>query len=246
MSDPAVTTTLLALTFCLAGIVKGVTGMGLPTVSIGLLGLLMAPVEAAALLIIPSLVTNVWQFAAGPGRWRLIRRTWPMQLAILIVTCAATGLLASGSAGHATQALGALLMLYAAIGLAKIRIIVPPRLEPWLSPLIGATTGLLTGATGVFVIPAVPYLQSLDLEKEDLVQALGLSFTVSTIALAAGLTCRGAFHIDAGSASLLCTLPALAGMAFGQWIRVRIDPAHFRLVFLIGLLMLGADLALRH
>ncbi|MCR2730907.1 sulfite exporter TauE/SafE family protein, partial [Salmonella enterica] len=59
--------------------------------------------------------------------------------------------------------------------------------EPWLGPLCGLVTGALTGATGVFVIPAVPYLNALGLARDDLVQALGLSFTVSTLALAAGL-----------------------------------------------------------
>ena len=33
----------------------------------GLLGLVMPPVQAAALLVVPSLVTNVWQLVAGPG-----------------------------------------------------------------------------------------------------------------------------------------------------------------------------------
>lgn len=64
----------IALTLILAGIVKGVTGMGLPTVTMGVLGLFMAPAEAAALVIIPSLLTNVWQFAAGGNRALLLRR----------------------------------------------------------------------------------------------------------------------------------------------------------------------------
>ena len=55
--------------YLLAGFVKGVIGMGLPTVSIGLLGLLLTPAQAAAILVVPSLATNIWQFAAGvrPG-----------------------------------------------------------------------------------------------------------------------------------------------------------------------------------
>lgn len=233
----------VTLTFVLAGMVKGVTGMGLPTVSMGVLGLLMAPAEAASLLIIPSLITNVWQFAAGPNRLLLFRRTWPMLLAIAVATWAGAGLLSAGSG--ATTALGVALIVYAIVGLAKLRIAVPPRAEPWLSPLIGAATGVVTGATGVFVIPAVPYLQALGLDKDDLVQALGLSFTISAIALAVGLASHGAFHVSAGSVSLLCTVPAIAGMQLGQWVRNRVDPVRFRLLFFIGLLLLGADLAAR-
>jgi uncharacterized protein len=114
-----------------------------------------------------------------------------------------------------------------------------------VSPLAGAATGLLTGATGVFVIPAAPYFQALGFEKEALVQALGLSFTVSTLALAAGLASHGAFHLDAAWASLLCTGPALAGVWAGQWVRGRINAQTFRRMFFLGLLLLGADLIAR-
>jgi uncharacterized protein len=235
----------IALVFVLAGVVKGVTGMGLPTVAMGLLGLIMAPAEAAAFLILPSLITNVWQFAAGRARLPILRRTWPMLTTIFLSTWAGAGLIVANGAGQAAGWLGAALIVYAGLGLAKIRLAVPGKSESLLSPIVGATTGLVTGATGVFVIPAVPYLQALDFDKDDLVQALGASFTVSTIALAVGLATRGAFHVSAAAASTLCTLPALVGMGFGQLVRAKLDPAVFRLLFLIGLLILGADLAAR-
>jgi uncharacterized protein len=235
----------LALIFILAGIVKGVTGMGLPTVAMGLLGLLMPPAQGAALIIIPSLVTNVWQFAAGPDMRGLLMRIWPMLLAIAVVTLAAAGLLTGGFARYATTALGSVLIVYAIVGLANLRLAVAKATEIWLGPLAGAITGLLTGATGVFVIPAAPYFQALALEKDDLIQALGLSFSVSTVALAAGLASRGALHLDAAGASLLCTVPTLAGVFAGQRIRSKIDPVTFRRIFFFGLLLLGADLIAR-
>src|SRR3954454_302355 len=74
------------LVFVLAGFVKGVVGLGLPTVAVGLLGIVMAPREAAALLVLPSLVTNVWQLAAGPAIGPLVRRLWPMLVAIVLGT----------------------------------------------------------------------------------------------------------------------------------------------------------------
>lgn len=236
---------VVMLVFLLAGLVKGTIGVGLPTVAMGLLGLVMAPAEAAALLIIPSLVTNVWQFAGGHHHRRLMRRLWPLLLTIFLATALGAGLITGSDAARASAALGAALMLYAALGLAKIHFTVTRQWEPWLAPLIGAATGAVTGATGVFVIPAVPYLQALGMEKEDLVQALGLSFTVSTVALAVGLASYGAFHLRAGGASLLCTLPALAGMLLGQWVQARVDAPTFRRLFFLGLLLLGADLTLR-
>ena len=235
----------MAATFFAAGIVKGVTGMGLPTMAMGVLGALISPLAAASLLIVPSFVTNVWQLSAGPGFGRLIRRLWPMMLAIIAGTMFGSAWLTSGRADLTTAALGFALVVYSAYTLLARQVCVPERAEPWLSPLIGAITGVVAGGTGVFVIPAVPYLQALGLPRNDLVQALGLSFTVSTVALAAGLGAHGAFESGNVTLSILAIIPALCGMGVGQIIRNRISPNAFRHGFLICLLLLGAQMSLR-
>ncbi len=236
---------LVALTFLLAGFVKGVIGLGLPTVAMGLLGLVMAPAQAAALLVVPSLVTNLWQLAAGPRIGSLVRRLWPMLAGIVAGTLAGSGLMTGEAAGYAAGALGAALMAYAALGLAAVRPSVPPRAERWLGPLVGAATGLVTALTGVFVIPAVPYLGALGLPRDSLVQALGLSFTVSTVALAAVLSGDGYLGGATLGVSLAALAPALAGMALGGWVRGRVDEGAFRRCFFLGLLVLGAHLTAR-
>lgn len=233
---------VIALVFMLAGLVKGVAGMGLPTVSMGLLGLVTAPAQAAALIVVPSLTTNVWQFLSGRHRLALVSRTWPMLVAICLTTWAAAGLMTGQGAARAVTWLGAVLVAYAAIGFARVRLSVPKSCEPWLSPVAGAATGVVTGATGVFVIPAVPYLQALGFDKDDLVQVLGLSFTTSTLALAAGLASRGAFRISDAGSSMLCVAPALVGMVIGKTIRARVNTATFRLLLFTALMLLGMDL----
>ena len=232
-------------TFFVAGIVKGVTGMGLPTVAMGVLGALISPLTAAGLLIVPSFVTNVWQLLAGPSFGSLARRFWLLALAVVAGTFVGSSLLASGDTLLTTGALGTALVLYAAHALLARQLRVTQMLEPWLSPVIGIVTGLLTGATGVFVVPAVPYLQALGLEKDDLVQALGLSFTVSTVALAGALAWHGAFRIDNFTISAVAIVPALAGMWAGQVIRNRVSPATFRRWFLVCLLLLGVEMVVR-
>jgi uncharacterized membrane protein YfcA len=243
MTDP-VFLTIVSLTFLLAGLVKGVIGLGLPTVAIGLLSLVMAPAQAAALLIVPSLITNVWQ-CTGKGLWPLLRRLWPMLLGIGVGTYAGGGLLTADDGGRATLALGMALILYAVVGLSAARFSVPPAAEPWLSPLVGVATGLVTAATGVFVIPAVPYLQALALDKDDLVQALGISFLVSTLALTAVLASTAALTGPLAATSLLALAPALLGMGLGQWIRSRVRAETFRRCFFVGLLLVGGHLAVR-
>jgi uncharacterized membrane protein YfcA len=99
--------------------------------------------------------------------------------------------------------------------------------------------GFITAATGVFVIPAVPYLQALNLERDDLVTALGLSFTVSTLALGWFLAGSGLLDVRTGISSLLALLPALAGMIVGQRLPRVMRPETFRRWFFSGLALLG-------
>lgn len=243
---PAVETlVLIAVVFFVAGWVKGVVGMGLPTVAMGALGLTMPPVQAAALLVVPSMVTNVWQLVAGPSFARVARRLGLMMVFVCIGTALGIGLLTSGSSRWPSIALGTVLALYALLGLYLRRLSVAAPLEKWLSPWIGALTGVLTGATGVFVVPGVPYLSALDLSKEELIQALGLSFTISTLALAVGLGSAGKLTQALAFGSALAVLPALAGMFVGQALRNRLDPVAFRRWFLVAMLLVGTYMAAR-
>jgi uncharacterized membrane protein YfcA len=230
--------------FLLAGFVKGVIGLGLPTVAVGLLSLVMSPVQAAALLIVPSTVTNVWQLLAGGAFMALARRLWPMLVCIALGTFIGHGWMTAGGGQRASIALGVALVLYALAGLASFKWSVTPAQERWCSPLAGLLTGLVSAATGVFVIPAVPYLQALNLEREQLIQALGLSFTVSTLALAVNLEQAGLLGSGVAGASLVVLLPALLGMSIGGWLRGKVPAPVFRRCFFAGLLLLGAHLVL--
>jgi uncharacterized membrane protein YfcA len=240
---------IVGAAFVLAGFVKGMIGIGLPTVALGLLALVMTPGEGSAVLLVPLLVTNAWQMAVGPALGALVRRLAGMMIGIVAGTLAAgfsdAGLLTGPNSGRATAALGLALMIYALIGLSSVRLSVPSNVEPWLSPLIGAVTGIVSAATGVFAIPALPYLQALDLDRDNLVQALGLSFTVSSLALAVLLTRDGFLQTMSVELSFLALAPAIAGMLAGQWLRGRVRASVFRLCFLLGLLGLGAHLTSR-
>ncbi|MEI6161026.1 MAG: TSUP family transporter [Roseococcus sp.] len=231
----------IAAVFLLAGFSKGLIGLGLPTIAMALLTLLLSPAEAAALLLLPSFVTNLVQIAPAREAWRLTRRLWPM-LAGVVLGTALGGWLWGGFGGrYGGVLLGLALAGYGALGLLAWRPHWPERLGVW----IGTATGALTAATGVFVIPAVPWLQGIGLARDELVRALGLAFLVSTLALGVLLGGSGALDAARVLASALALLPALAGQALGARLRGRLSETMFKRVFFAGLLVLGGAIALR-
>jgi uncharacterized membrane protein YfcA len=119
---PDGTLIFIAAVFALAGFVKGVTGLGLPTISMGLLAIVMPPIEAAAILILPSLLTNVWQMVAGPSLWAVVRRLWPTMLAVCVGTWAGVGLMTEAHARYGTALLGSALAIYALTGIGTVRL----------------------------------------------------------------------------------------------------------------------------
>jgi len=246
-SNGGVTAVLaIGAVFLCAGVVKGVIGLGLPTLSMALLALWMRPAQAAALLIVPSLITNLWQvrpWATLADTWR---RTRGLQVGIVVGTVAGAFCFGAPAGATAAAALGVVLVAYGAWGLAGRELRVPVQHECWLGPLVGGVTGLVTAATGVFVVPAVPYLQALGLPRDRLIQAMGLAFTTSTLALGAGLAgTAGADSMAAAAGSVAMLLPALCGMALGQWLRQRLPVLIFRRCFFVGLAALGAYMVVR-
>ena len=250
MPDSSFIIAVAAFAFVLAGFVKGVLGQGLPTVAIGVLSLVMSPGEGAALVVVPALLTNIWQAWYGPSLMPLIRRLWPTLAASFIGTFVATalglGLLTPEAAALARKALGIALILYGILGVSRIRLQVPPRTELWLSPVMGAANGAVATATGVFMFPVIPYIQSLGLERDDLVQAQGISFTVSTLALTFVLLGSGTLNASNAAGSFVAMTVTFVGMFLGQYVRKFMNPEVFKFLFFTGMLVLGVHLAFIH
>jgi uncharacterized membrane protein YfcA len=246
MSDQFFLIGLVVVAYLLAGSVKGVIGMGLPTVAIAILASVMSPAKAAAILIAPSLFTNVWQMLAGPYLAAVVRRLGAMLIGLCVGAWAGAGILTGGNSKQAALGLGVVLIVYAALGLSRIEFSLPRRFEIWVGPLVGVVTGVVTAATGIFVIPALPYMQAIGLEKDELVQALGLHFTTSTLALAVLLWSGNAFNTELATLSLIAIVPALAGMVIGQKVRQLVSVATFRVCLFLLLLVLGLQLVARN
>ena len=239
MFDP-LTIAAIAATFLLAGAVKGIIGLGLPTLSLGLLTAALDLTTAMALLIVPSFVTNLWQAVVGGNGRAILLRIWPfLVMATATVWLGATAL-TRVDLSLLSALLGGLLVVYSALNLTGVRIEIAARREVWAGPLLGTANGILTGMTGSFVVPGVMFLQAIGLSRDALVQAMGILFTVSTVALALALQGNSLMTINLSLVSTAAVIPALVGMVAGQRIRRRLSEDRFRQVFFIAILILGA------
>ena len=68
---------LIAVTFVAAGFVKGTIGLGLPTVTLAVLTLPLGLKTTLGILVLPLLITNIWQGLTGPYLKQIITRFWP-------------------------------------------------------------------------------------------------------------------------------------------------------------------------
>ena len=238
MADPNLLI-MVGVVFCLAGFVKGMVGLGLPTVSLGLLSIIVDLPTAMALLVMPSLATNVWQALAGGQIGALWRRLWRFLLMAVVMVHLGAQLSTLVETQFLHRCLGALLLLYAISGLMTKPPQLSPRLEMILGPVCGAINGLLTGLTGTLFVPGVMFLQSIGLPRDALVQAMGMLFAASTASLGLALYRHDLMPLSLGILSAAALLPALIGMQIGLGLRQRLSQDLFRQLFLIALGGLG-------
>ncbi|MGA2290923.1 sulfite exporter TauE/SafE family protein [Bradyrhizobium sp.] len=234
---------LIAAAFLLAGFVKGTLGLGLPTVAMGLLAVAMPPSHALAIVIVPAVVTNIWQTFVGPFLRDIIRRLWPLMAGTVVGIYLNQGMLTGPYARYGSIVLGVLLVIYGIVGLSKFSFKVAARDEKWIGGIVGIVTGLVSAATGVQVIPSMPFMQAIGMEKDELVQALGVFFTVATLALAFSLTSAGLLSRATALPGAVAMAASFAGMLIGQAVRARLEPEAFRRWFLIAMIFLGLYLA---
>lgn len=217
-------------------------GLGLPTVSLALLTATLGLTQAMALLLVPSFVTNLWQALAGQHARDLLRRhALFFTLATIMVWVGALAL-SRLDAKWLSGLLGVLLVAYATTNLCGIKLSIPPPHRGWAGAAFGMANGVLTGMTGSFVVPGVMYLQGTGMGRNELVQAMGILFTLSTLALALALGGTGLLDAELGLLSMLALVPALVGMVIGQRLRGRLPEARFRTALFAALLAMGLSM----
>ena len=235
------TFTIITVTvaFVLAGSVKGVIGLGLNMVSLGLIAATIDLTTAMALLLIPSFVTNIWQAFVGGNCKYILLRIWPFLLLATITIGIGSTALVSINQAYLSTLLGILLISYSALNLLGVRFAISARHQKWSGLLLGTANGILAGMTGSFVVPGVMYLQAIGFQRDMLVQAMGMLFTLSTIGLAIALKANNLLTYKLTAVSAYAVIPAIFGMVIGQRVRKELSEALFRKIFFVSLLSLG-------
>ena len=234
-----------AAVFILAGFVKGVIGAGMPTLAIALLTATFDIKAGLVLILVPALVTNIWQSLVGGAFVLIAKRLGVFLVMASIGVWLGVGLLAKSDSLIISGLLGVMLCVYAGVSLVTPQIPPPGRHEIWLAPTIGCLSGFLAGLMGSFVVPGSLYIQALGMPRDVFVQAMGFAFTFVALALAAALLGHGLMSVELGTLSVAALVPAALGMAVGQRIRKRLSESVFRRVFFCGMLALGIYMALR-
>ena len=234
----------VVVVYILAGFVKGVVGVGLPTISLAMLATVLGLKEAMLVLLAPSLITNLAQALAGGQLYDLTKRFWMFLLSLFLLTWFSTGILVMADGNLLKIGLGIILLLYCVSHFSKHKIPKTGINEKWLSPLMGGLTGVSTGLTGTFVVPGTLYLQRMFSNRHALVQAMGLSGGVATISLGVSLGGRGVLSNELLFTSCAMVIPALIGMALGNIVRSKIDEDLFRKLFFSSLSAIGMGIVI--
>ena len=240
MFEPSTVIFILGV-FLIAGLAKGIIGLGLPTISLALLTIVTNLPTSMALLLVPSLVTNIWQATVGGKFWEILIRLWPLFLTATFTVWFGVMALSRVDFTLLSALLGALLMTYAVINISGVRFNLKTRHQWWVGSLVGSVNGILTGMTGSLVVPGVFYLQSIGLSRDMLIQSMGILFTVSTVALISSLHVNEFLSLEIGVLSTVSVVPAIYGMVIGQRILQGLSERYFRKLF-ISLYLQSVDI----
>lgn len=241
--------TTLAIVFisvCIGGVVKGIVGIGLPIVSIAILVNFLPPSLSIAIVVIPILVTNLWQATRFSGLLHLLRRFWLTILFFVTSLSITARLLVGIDPQYLFGALGISVVIFTASNLFRPRVhAVTPQTERWLGPLAGIAGGFLGGISTIWGPPLMMFLMMLNLKKDEWVRAVGLIWFTGAIPLTLSYWANGMLNEQSFPLSVAACIPGMIGILIGEKIRGYVNQETFRKVLLTLLFLIGLNLIRR-
>ncbi len=240
------TLAIIFAALCMGGIAKGVTGIGLPIISIAILVNFLSPTLSIAIVVIPILVTNFWQAVRSRDVLAPVKRFWPTILCFMGSLILATRLLIELNNQVLFAILGGSVVIFSASSLFKPRAqAISPQTERWLGPMAGIAGGFLGGISTIWGPPLMMFLMTLNLKKDDWVRTVGLIWFTGALPLTFSFWANGMLNEQSLPLSVLACIPGMLGILIGEKIRGRINQENFRKVMLILLFLIGVNLMRR-
>jgi hypothetical protein len=232
----------LVAVFVFGGVVKGVTGVGLPLVLVPLAAQFVPVPEAVALVSVPMVVTNVTQAAEGGDTLAAIKRMWPILVLLVIGTVIGVHLLVTINRRLLSLILGPSFLAIAALLVVMPRVRLSPAAARWGGPAVGLGAGVLGGMSAMFGPPMIAYLVGLRTEPDSFVKQMAIFACTAAITMLLMLGGSGSLSGLDLAVSAGAIVPIQLGMPIGRSLRGRIPPAVFRALVLIVLAVSGIDL----
>ncbi len=237
---------ILTAALIVGGIVKGVVALGLPIVSIAILLNFFPPLTVLGILIMPMLVTNLWQAVRAGNLLEPLRRFWPMIVTGLVFLFIGAEMVVIMDTKLLFGILGACVAVFSGVNLAHPNMPpIQPRTEKWAGPIAGAMGGMLGGISTIWGPPMTMYFVMLKLPKDAFVRSVGMAWFAFSVPLAIAYWRNGIFAGNIIYLSLYACIPGMVGIRIGEIIRDRINQETFRKVMLVMLFLISLNLIRR-
>lgn len=239
------TLALCAGAFLAGGTVKGTLGIGLPLVALPLLTLGLPPAQAIAVLAVPVLGSNLYQFWDSGMSRQGVARFWPLMVMLTIFTVMTVKLTMAMPDALLRRVLAGVVLLAVLLNAMPLRLNVPPAQERWWSALVGGLSGVMGGVsalTGPFIIS---YLMSLRLPRDVFIGTISVIYLSSAIPLYGTMALQGRITLQDLLLSTLALLPMTLGLSLGRRLRGKLSEVLFRRVLLACLCGLAVLLIFR-
>lgn len=230
-----------------AGFVKGAVGFAMPMIMMSAFSSFLSAEVALALLILPTLVTNVAQaFRQG---WRAAWEStvaYRRHIAMVVVFLVLSAQFVTAIPQSAMYLLlGAPILAFALWQLAGRSLAIRIEHRSRVETVLGIIGGLYGGISGIWGPPLIVYLLSIKAGKAETVRVQGVVFLIGAVALAGAHLTSGVLNEATLPLSAAMVVPALAGLWAGFRLQDRLDPVRFRRWTLILLVLTGFNLVRR-
>lgn len=221
------------------GFIKGALGVGTPLLTVPMMAQVLPPQTAVAIMAIPVVVANLWQFAQAERSSAVIARFWPTFLAILVGTWIGVRILVTIDEKTLMYLVGFAVIAFALLQGSRFRLHLPDRLVRPAGLLFGGASGLIGGVSSFFGPMLITYLISIrGLSKNQFVSSISFLYVSAVVPWTLTLIYFGILDQQLLLLSAFATLPVTLGLLTGQRIRGFISEARFRYL-IIGILVVS-------